>query len=335
MYWQVPNWDDGFEGCWTWGLKKVKEDITFLVVEKINEKWKVFRKAYSKNEKGELSRKKLKTIWMDNVFNTEKGNEIFDDEFGARYFSAPKPVELVKECLRFIENEDIVLDFFSGSATTAHAVLELNKEDGGNRKFILVQLAEPCDETNEAYKAGYKTIAEIAKERIRRVIQKIEKEKSEKPDLFDKVKLDLGFKVFKLSPSNFKIWRNAEITKENLEEQLDVFVEPAKEGSEKENILYELMLKAGYELTSDIVPVVPAVGQTFLSDKTDTANYYSINSGELIIALDTMSKELVEEIIAAKPKKVITLDSLFTGNDQLKTNTVLQMKDADIEFKTI
>ncbi len=248
-----PIWDDGFEGCWTWGIDKAKEEIKFLTIEKVNDRWKVFRKAYSKNGEGKVSRRKLKTIWMDNAFNTEKGNDFFDSEFGKRYFSAPKPVELVKECLRFTEPDNIVCDFFSGSGTTAQAVIELNKEDGGNRKFILVQLPELCDEDSEAYKAGYKTIADIAKERIRRVIQKIEKEKAEKPDLFDKSKLDLGFKVFKLSSSSFKIWRGSEIdSEEKLTQQLDAFTNPIRPGAEKQNMLYELMLKAGRELTDSV-----------------------------------------------------------------------------------
>ena len=148
------------------------------------------------------------------------------------------------------DDGDIVLDFFSGSAPTAQAVLELNKEDSGKRKFILVQLPEPCDENSEAFKAGYKTIADIGKERIYRVIKKIEKEKVESPDLFDKGNLDLGFKAFKLSSSSFKIWRGQEITEENLEQQLDAFTNPIRPGADKQSMLYELMLKAGYELTS-------------------------------------------------------------------------------------
>jgi len=138
--------------------------------------------------------------------------------------------------------------------------------------------------------------------------------------MFDDGKSDLGFKVFKLSSSNFKIWRGNEITEENLAEQLEVFTNPVSHGSEEENMLYELMIKAGYQLTDKI-------------EKGD--KFYSINDGELIIALEEMSQAIVDKIIAAKPQKVITLDNLFTGNDQLKTNTVLQMRDAGVEFKTI
>ena len=264
------------------------------------------------------------TWWpFQEVGHNDEGQKETAELLGKKIFSTPKPLRLIKKSISiscFKDDNDIILDFFAGSGTTAQAVLELNQEDDGNRKFILVQLPELIDENSEAYKAGYKTIADISKERIRRVIKKIEKEKAEKPDMFDEGILDLGFKVFKLSSSNFKIWRGNDITEENLSEQLEVFTNPVRPGSEEENMLYELMIKAGYQLTDKI-------------EKGD--KFYSINDGELIIALEEMSQPIVDKIIAAKPQKVITLDHLFTGNDQLKTNTVLQMRDAGVEFKTI
>ncbi|MCX6252042.1 MAG: site-specific DNA-methyltransferase [Bacteroidetes bacterium] len=286
----------------------------------------------------------------EEVGYTTNGTQEFSELFESRYFPFPKPVNLVKKLIQqSTKEQDIVLDFFSGSGTTAQAKLELNKEDGGNRKFILVQLPEKCDEESEAFKAGYKTIADIGKERIRRVIKKLQTEDEEtKKKKESELQLttynsqlttDLGFKVFKLSSSNFKIWRGDEITEENLETQLEMFVNPVKENlsagfsdrsveeaSAKADMLYELILKAGYLLTDKVV----------LRQVQDTeGNYYSVNDGELIIALEEMNQKLIDAIISAKPKKVIMLDKLFTGNDQLKTNTVLQMRDAEIDFKTI
>ncbi|MFM7859073.1 MAG: site-specific DNA-methyltransferase [Flammeovirgaceae bacterium] len=258
---------------------------------------------------------------------TLNGTRELRDLMGGNYFPFPKPVSVIKTLIEQglqveSDQENIVLDFFGGSATTAQAILELNKTDGGNRKFVMVQLPELCEPKSEAYEAGYKTIADISKERIRRVIKKIEEEKTSKPDMFDSQALDLGFKVFKLSSSNFKIWRGNEITEENLTTQLDSFTNPVKVGSETDNMFYELLLKAGYQLTDKI---------------EKRLLFYSVNDNELIIALETMSQETVEIIIKSlpKPKKVITLDILFANNDQLKTNTVLQMKDAGIDFKTI
>ena len=294
-----------------------------------NEKWMVYRKLYLNDiENGVTRYKKPRTI-LEGIALTRDGGKEIEDLLGKReIMSFPKPTALIKYIIQTTENEDdennIILDFFGGSGTTAQAVLELNKEDGGNRKFILVQLPELCDENNEAFKAGFKTIADISKVRIKRVINKINKEKKDNKTLFTETEenknLDLGFKVFKLSSSNFKIWRGNDITEDNIEAQLDAFTDPIKEGSEKENMLFELILKAGYLLTDKIEYI---------------ANYYTINDGELIIALDLMNQNLIETIISIKPKKVITLDILFAGNDQLKTNTVLQMKDAEIDFKTI
>jgi len=240
----------------------------------------------------------------------------------------PKPTKLIKRILSIsteTDSSDIVLDFFAGTSSTAHAVLGLNKEDKGNRKFIMVQLPEQCDEKTNVYRGGFKNIADIGKERIRRVIKKIEDEKKDNPGLFDNIDQDLGFKVFKLRPSNFKIWRGSSIENgEALEEQLDAFIDPVKPGSAEENMLYELLLKSGYDLISKV------------EQKTcGEAAYYVIENGEMVIALSSITEALVKDIITLKPRKVICLDKLFANNDQLKTNTVLQMKDAGVEFKTV
>lgn len=320
------------ESCWRWGKNKciinIEKDtlISNLIAKKKTDG------TFGVFEKYRKTTYKPKSIWDDNSFLTETGTVELRELGLDKVFDFPKPVSLGKQILNLsIQDDDIVLDFFSGSGTTAQAVLELNKEDGGNRKFILVQMPEPCDENSEAYKAGYKTIADIAKERIRRVIQRIEKERAEKLDLYEAGKLDLGFKVFKLSPSNFKIWRGIEIdSEEKLVRQMDAFTNPVRPGAEKQNMLYELMLKAGYELTSKVEYILPRP----LGEGRDEG-FYSINNNELIIALDAMHEKLIEQIISSKPQKIITLDNLFTGDDQLKTNTVLQMRDAGVDFKTI
>lgn len=257
---------------------------------------------------------------LQNLGTTEK-NKTELKKMGIE-FSYPKPVGLLKYLLSIgAPNPDsIILDFFAGSATTAHATFELNRMDSGNRNFICIQLPELTEQTSSAYKSGHETIAEIGKERIRKVINEIKA--TEGPNLFDKEGLDLGFKVFKLSSSNFKIWRSGDINEDNLTTQLDAFTNPVKDGSEKENMLYELILKSGYELTNTI-------------EYNSKHDYYSVNNNELVIGLGKMNKEIVDAIISSNPNKVITLDNLFTGNDQLKTNTVLQMKDAGIDFKTI
>ena len=276
----------------------------------------------------------------------QKLKALFD---GKAFFDYPKSVELIKRMLElYTENNSIILDFFAGSATTAHAVFDLNRQNRGSRKFICIQLPEPCDEKSEAYKAGYKTIADIAKERIRRVIARIEQDYAglyrkdrikkeengkQKPELFDKEKNpaspetpenpvpDLGFKVFRLADSNFKQWRSdAGRDMEALQQHMMEFTDPIAPNATVENMVYELMLKSGKDINSRV---------------EHKENYFCINSNELVLMLEKADEKTVEAVIRENPEKVIALDRLFEGNDQLKTNTALQMREAGIEFKTI
>ncbi|MBU4503138.1 MAG: site-specific DNA-methyltransferase [Desulfobacteraceae bacterium] len=258
----------------------------------------------------------LNDVWFDFPPNS---SSVLKKLFEKKIFDNPKPLSLIQRVLDF-GSDDIILDFFSGSATTAHAVLDLNKQDNGARKFICVQLPEKCDEKSEAFKAGYKTIADIGKERIRRVIKKIkEDDKSKLP--FEKSKQDLGFKVFKLQPSNFKIWQGDGIENgRQLEKHLQLHLDSIKKDASEEYMLYELLLKSGRDLNSKI---------------ENTDNYYRINDGEMVIAISKIDEKIVDSILEDKPQIFITLDKLFENNDQLKTNTALQMKDAGIEFKVV
>jgi len=286
----------------------------------------------------------------DNIGMSQDGTKEISDLLNAKVFSFPKPSALIKYLIKSsTKANDIILDFFSGSGTSAHAVMNLNKEDGGNRKYICVQLPELCDDKSEAYKAGYKTIADICKERIRRAGEKIQEEtkaeinkikakikklqgelpteetKAEIENLKTKIEQlkdqDLGFKVLKLEDSNFKQWQQIEgKDTKALVEQMKLFVDPVSESATIENMVYELLLKSGKDLNSTV---------------RQTHGFHTINNGELVLLLEKATQAIIDSVIAEKPKKVIALDKLFKGNDQLKTNTVLQMKDAGVEFKTI
>ena len=266
----------------------------------------------------------ISSVFREDTGYTLNGTREVREIINGNYFPFPKPVSLLSILINqgtSEEQKDIVLDFFSGSGTTAHAVLDLNKEDGGNRKFIMIQLPEKCDEKSEAFKAGYKTIAEIGKERIRRVIEKIKADKQSKLDIDGATgKQDLGFKVFKLQQSNFKIWRSDVKTEEELVTQLTLHTDPVDENAKIENILYELLLKSGVPLTARI---------------EEKGGYYLVNDGEIALMLEKANESIIKKVIAENPNKVITLDRLFNNNDQLKTNTALQMKDAGIEFKAV
>ena len=227
-------------------------------------------------------------------------------------FDNPKPIRLLRLMLSLATSpskEHIILDFFAGSCTTAHAVLQLNAEDGGNRQFICIQMPESCDEKSVAYKSGYKTIADIGKERIRRVIRN--------DDLKD------SFKVFKLQKSNFKTWRGEHVRDEKeLEKQLKIHITPLVDSAVTENVLYELLLKSGLSLTAEI----ENKGDWFLVRDLDTT---------IALAMESIDEATIKTILAANPQKFITLDHLFQNNDQLKTNTALLMEDSGIEFQTV
>ena len=274
----------------------------------------------------------VSTKLPDDIGMSQDGTKEMTDLFDSKVFSYPKPVALLKYLIKIVSNsQDTILDFFAGSATTAHAVMQLNKEDGGHRKYICVQLPELCDEKSEACKAGYKTIAEISKERIRRAGAKIRAEveaeqAKQKEELQFKedqaVEMpDLGFKVFRLSESNFKQWREIKgSNKEEWKQQMLDFINPVAENATTDNMVYELLLKSGKSLTSTI---------------EHQNGYHAINGKELTLMLETATQEVVDAILAGHPQKVIALDNLFEGNDQLKTNTALQMRDAGVEFRTI
>lgn len=323
-----PIRNDGSEGCWRWGRKAMKAIVEAGDVEFV-ERQDGTCIAYEKIRNTDARFKPYRTFI--NCGTTADGSKLIKSIFGAKYFDFPKPLDLITILANIgLGENDILLDFFSGSGTTAHAVMELNK-DGGNRKYICVQLPELCDEKSEAYKAGYKTIAEISKERIRRAGAKIRKEvemeqaKQKEQLSFDEEQTitmpDLGVKVFKLSDSNFKQWRDIKGSdKEEWQQQILDFLDPVTENATIDNMVYELLLKSGKDLNSVI---------------EQKEGYYLINGNELILMLESATQDVVNSVLAEHPDKVIALDRLFEGNDQLKTNTVLQMRDAGIEFKTI
>ena len=328
----LPVKSNNEEGCWRWGKDKVKENVKTLKAFQVNEteRWNISYPVFLKSN-GEMRVAKPKSTWIGSHFSTDSATKYLRaimPEIDSRALT-PKALGFMKTIIQqSMSANDICLDFFAGSGTTADTVMQLNTEDGGNRKFICVQLPEVCEKDSEAYKAGFKTIADIGKERIRRAAAKIRKEQEGKLD-FDGDKLDLGFKVFKLDASNFKIWRSDVQDGKTLEKQLSLFVDNVNPDAQQDNILYELILKSGLDLNVKVEP-----------KKAHGKQYFVIEDGKLILCLEEkITEKLVEKIISEKPEKeeckVICLDRAFAGNDQLKTNTALQMEAEKIEFKVI
>lgn len=307
---------------WVWGKERLlsaieKDEVVFK--KKSNGEYSVRAKVYLKDENGKLRKGKPLSL-LNGPFNQEGTAEV-SKLLGDNIFSFPKPSSLIRHFFSFTVNDEedssgIYLDFFAGSCSSASAVLDLNKEDGGDRRFIMIQLPEKCDPKTAAYKAGFQNISEIGQERIRRAAEKIA---ADDPD-YDG---DLGFKVFKLDSSNIRAW-NPDAS--DLEQSLLDHAEHLVEGRSEQDVLYELLLKRGVDLT---VPIE----EKEIEGKT----VYSIGYGVLFACLDeTIDKGQIEaigkgisdwhkELEPAADTQVVFRDSAFEDNNaKLNMTAILE-----------
>lgn len=297
-----PQREDGKEGNWRWGLDTAKSKLWKLIP-----KYMPSRKVWGIMEKDFLKDRDLvkpTSSWTFKDVNSERGTEEFIAlGFDKRIFPKPKPVGTIKRCLKLATmRDDIVLDFFAGSSTTAHAVMQLNVEDGGNRKFIMVQLPEETDAKSEAYKAGYKNICEIGKERIRRAGKKI---KEDSP--LTTQDLDIGFRVLKCDTSNMK---DVYYSPADYEADLfDFMTDNIKEDRTPEDLLFQVMLDLGIELSSKIE-------ETVIADK----KVYNVADGFLIACFDAdVTDETIKAIAQKQPYYFVMRDSSL-ANDSVAAN---------------
>ena len=294
----LPKLSDGKDGCWRWGRETFLSKIGFLEVRLVSgrSEYDVFEKVYLNNN-GEEKTTKLKSFLLDSNYTTDNATSSFGDFMESKVFQSPKPIELIKD-LSIVGNSknSIILDFFSGSSTTAHSVMQLNSEDGGNRKFIMVQIPEATPEDSEARKAGYKTIAEIGKERIRRagkkILEDLKAKQAKEGALFaeEQKKLDIGFKVFKLDSSNINTWDSSP---SNLEGALYNSVQNIKSDRTEHDLLYEILLKYGIDL-------VQPINEHVLAGK----KVYEMGAGALIVCMADHVKPATAEAIAQLWKEV-------------------------------
>lgn len=295
-----PQREDGKEGNWRWGIDTAKKQITNLVPKFMPSRkvWGVMQKDYLEGR----ALVKPTSSWTFKDVNSERGTEEFIElGFDKRNFPKPKPLGTIKRCLKLATSgEGIILDFFSGSATTAHAVMQLNAEDGGNRKFIMVQLPEETEEKSEAYKAGYKNICEIGKERIRRAAKKIAEENPE-------AKFDGGFRVLKCDSSNMKdVYYNPAEYEPSLFSSLE---DNIKEDRTPEDLLFQVMLDLGVLLSSKIE-------ETTIAGK----KVFNVEDNYLIACFDdNVTEEVITEIAKQKPYYFVMRDSSM-ANDSVATN---------------
>ena len=258
---------------------------------------------------------------IDGVY-TADGTQEVRELFGAEVFPFPKPSGLIAQIAeQVLGDQDIFVDFFAGSASSFDAIARLNARNGVMRKSVLVQLPESVDPGSEAAKAGYTTIAEIARDRIRRVISRTQ----ETVGLLNSEPKNIGFKAFVLAPSNFKQWRGDGIdTAEQLAEQIQLFAKSEKDGAAVEDMLYELLLKFGQELTTPIETLEVAGGKVF-----------AIHDRKMLFVLESFTEAMIVPLVEMKPREIIAIDGVFNDSDMLKTNLDLQCRDAGIRFTCV
>ena len=291
---------NGVQFVWRWGKEeKARENLNKeIVAHNVEGEYRIVQKMRN-------DAKLVRSFLSDKNYTSRKGTAEVEELMGEKIFSFPKPIELIKLFeIVGLEKEDVVLDFFAGSATTAHALIELNKKDNGNRKFILVQLPEKIEHEK------YLNLCELAEERIRRAIKQNNS--------------NMGFKVFKLDSSNLKLWNGEFNTEEEANNYFLEHLSPLVDGRTNEDLLYELLLKEGMPLTSPIEEIK-------VGDKT----IYSIGMGYLMICLeDKIDMNLVEEIGKRKPESIIFRDSGF-ADENAKINTIQELKKYGIAEEVI
>lgn len=315
-----PKTKDGKEMSWRRSKENLSNTVSEFIIKENNGNISFYKKQ--RLEEDMARGKKAKTLFYKPEYSSGNGTSIIKDLLNGRLFDNPKPLALVKDFLRIgLNKDDIVLDFFSGSATTSHAVMQLNAEDGGNRKFIMVQLPEETDEKSEAYKNGYKNICEIGKERIRRAGKKILEENKDKEGIED---LDIGFKVFKLDTTNIKEWDDTVQGTEEIKQMALTLDNPIKDGRSQEDVIYEILLKYGVDLTMPIEEI------EIMGSKV-----YSVGVGYLMICLEEdINLDLIEAIGEQKPNRVVLYDNGL--DNESKTNGERILKEFGVkDIRTI
>lgn len=320
-----PGWEqvfpvvsrkDSVQRVWRWGKELARQHLNKEIVG-----YKTEDGEYRVVQKSRHTGKVIRSLQLDKDVSTRRGTAEVEQLLGSKAFPFPKPTELIR---RFVsvstETDGIVLDFFAGSGTTAHAVMKQNAQDGGKRHFILVQLPEPTAQKE------LPTIADIARERVRRVIKQLDEEDATRLDLGTKNAQDRGFRSFRLAESSFAQWDSmASADSTDLGEQLQLHVDNLRSGRSDDDLLYEILLREGFPLTTpcETVPI-------------STRQAQSLAEGALIICLSrSLDLEAIRAIADRGPQRVVCLDEGFAGSDQLKANAAQIFKAKGIVFRTV
>lgn len=317
-----PVNDDGDELSWTWSKKKIRSDgHNLIVVRRGDGSPNIYKKQ--RPSLGDIPTAKPKSVMYKPDYSTSTATTRLKALLGGRLFETPKPVPFIHDVIRIgLPNEGTVLDFFAGSATTAHAVMQLNAEEVGNRRFIMVQLPEPTPDDSEARKAGFETIADISRKRIVLAGERI------KADVgLTAQNLDTGFRAYKLTDTNFAKWRvTSEVTSTQLEQHLLDLRDSAADDASADDLLTELLLKLGHSLTETIAAHIIA-----------DLSVHKVGDNRVLAYVDEHIKPTLEQLRAlvdADPDKLVVLEDAFHGDDELKTNLVQYAKTRSVELWT-
>ena len=314
-----PDAPDGTQTCWTWMRQKVEAENHLVIAERSGDEWRIYRKDYLLKD-GAVATTLVKSLWTDNTINNDWGKKAIKELFGSNVMSFPKAPELIKKMIQIVTDQNaIIMDFFSGSATTAQAVMEVNASDGGHRKFIMVQLPEPCDEKSDAFKAGYKTIADLGKERARRAGKKI---KDDQPLIADG--MDLGFRSFRVDESNMN---NVYYTAgDYTQDMLSLLESNVKSDRTDLDLLFGCLLEWGLSLS-----------MPYTSERIDGCTVHTYNDGDLIACFDeNVPDSVIKEIAKRQPLRAVFRDSSFSSSPaKINVGEIFKMLAPDTRVKVI
>ena len=322
---QIEVWPDapnGVKTCWTWGKDKVLKEGRLLCAQPSGDEWRIYRKDYLHGENGEVATTLVKSLWVDKEITNDYGRKAIKDLFGSAIMDFPKSIELMAKLVKIgSHRESIVMDFFSGSSSTAHGVMAVNAEDGGNRRFIMVQLAEELAAESAGAKAGFRNIADIGKERIRRAGNRILE-----GDVDEGWKKDVGFRVLKIDTSNMADVYYAPDALEK--ERLGLFVDNIKPDRAAEDLLFQVMLDWGVDLALPVEMKVIQGKDVFLVDGNALAACFDAHSG--------VDEAFVKELATFKPLRVVFRDAGFKDSAaKINVEQIFKLLSPATEVKSI
>lgn len=318
---QTEVWPDaptGVKTCWTWGKDKVLKEGDLLCAQLTGDEWRIYRKDYLHGEGGDVATTLVKSLWVDKEITNDYGRKAIKDLFGSAIMDFPKSTELIAKLVKIGSHPDsVVMDFFSGSSSTAHAVMAVNAEEAANRRFIMVQLSEELAATSAGAKAGFKNIPEIGRERIRRAGANIRQSNE---------LVDTGFRVLKIDTSNMAdvYYAPDELDKGSL----DLFVDNIKPDRSAEDLLFQVMLDWGVDLALPIEKKIIQGKDVYFVDDNALAACFDAHSG--------IDEAFVKELATHQPLRVVFRDAGFKDSAvKINVEQIFKLLSPGTEVKTI